>query len=149
MQGIPFIPCSFLPPCITDTVPCAWNNIPHFSSSGWLLFFKAHLNFTSSSYTWGLLSHAGLKAPPLCPIVSCIYLMIVSKIYLLASISCSKFLFLCLPLLGCMGAGIVFFISVYITSSPSPDTQTVLSKYLLSGWMDTAQSFPSMLGLEP
>ena len=47
---------------------------------------------------------------------------------------CSIFLFLCLSLQGCMGAGsisfYIFFISRYIISSTSPDTRMVLSKYL-------------------
>lgn len=96
--------------------------------SVWLtLVFKAHLSFTYSKKLhleppfpcwarWSELSRSQLSPPAI-------------------------FLFLYLSL-RCMGKELCLFISVYITSSTTPDTQTTLSKYSLRERVATAPYYP-------
>lgn len=134
------------PRVLAHTVPSAWNNLPLSSLSGWLLFFKAHLNSPSSKkwylelpfLFWAQSSSSLHRAPrpPQCPGWGSICLLEV----------CFCF---CASLLDCQGQGLSFFTSRYITSSTSPDTGMRRHKYLLREWTAAAPSLPSISGLEP
>ena len=119
------------------TAPSAWNNLPLSSLSGWLLFFKAHLN-SPSSKKWYLelpFLHWA-QSPPSLPTLlqspgwGSIYLLVVYFSVCLCWTARGK---------ECL----------YITSSTSPDTWMRLHKYLLREWMAAAPSLPSISGLEP